>query len=311
MVLLLEHWRVIKCGGITVTTRIPYCDVFLNLVSSNLFQDCAFNLWAFHLTLRTSQTQFPEDLNSQMATELFAYKLYQSKKLLLVNWWEMHRVEFGSWISIEILRPDSCNVFVLGTVLCYPTKSSARLTGYIYPAKWNHRLHTVPGRLIAADENQWRGIFDGERYSLGPTEVNIKFLQVRPECQVTWLQYSAVNPIPDGAVISGYLATGAGSDVYMMLVLQGVGHFGYSGHRTCLCFCWWDNFYHNEKYDCDVVKFIDSLDTFSPRQHGRHFTNDIIKCIFLNENVCMSPKAAEDDITLKSNRVQLSRSSDS
>ena len=30
--------------------------------------------------------------------------------------------------------------------------------------------------------------------------------------------------------------------------------------------------------------------TLRPRQNGRHFTDDILKCIFLNENVWISPK---------------------
>ena len=33
-----------------------------------------------------------------------------------------------------------------------------------------------------------------------------------------------------------------------------------------------------------------SLNTLRLRQNGRHFPDDIFKCIFLNENVCLSIK---------------------
>ena len=32
------------------------------------------------------------------------------------------------------------------------------------------------------------------------------------------------------------------------------------------------------------------IDTFRPRQHGRHFTDEILKCIFFNENIWISIK---------------------
>ena len=122
-----------------------------------------------------------------------------------------------SWVPSSVIQP----------------RLSPHIVENIYPARWRHGLYTVPGKFVASD-NQWRGIFEGERYTFDPTEVNIEFLQVRPECQVTWLIYSAGNPIPDGAVIGGYLATGAESDVYMMLVLG--GHFGYYDPVTELAY---------------------------------------------------------------------------
>ena len=36
----------------------------------------------------------------------------------------------------------------------------------------------------------------------------------------------------------------------------------------------------------DMILF--SINTLSPRQNGRHFTADVFKCIFLNENICIS-----------------------
>ena len=35
---------------------------------------------------------------------------------------------------------------------------------------------------------------------------------------------------------------------------------------------------------------VDWVNTLSPRQYGRHFADDIFKCIFLNENVWILPK---------------------
>ena len=34
----------------------------------------------------------------------------------------------------------------------------------------------------------------------------------------------------------------------------------------------------------------DNINTLSPRQNGRHFADDIFKCIFFNENICISIK---------------------
>ena len=36
---------------------------------------------------------------------------------------------------------------------------------------------------------------------------------------------------------------------------------------------------------CFEVPFLVNLNTLRPRQNGRHFADDIFKCIFLNENV--------------------------
>ena len=45
-----------------------------------------------------------------------------------------------------------------------------------------------------------------------------------------------------------------------------------------------------------VISLMNSIDTnyilntLRPRQHGRHFPDDIFRCIFLNENVSVSIK---------------------
>ena len=101
-----------------------------------------------------------------------------------------------------------------------------------YPARWRHGLHIVPGKYVAK-QNKWSGVLEGGRYE---TSDNIEVLQVRPECQVVLVDYSAGNPIPDGAVIGGYLATGAGSDVYVIQDPQGFMHFGYYDPNTELVY---------------------------------------------------------------------------
>ena len=42
--------------------------------------------------------------------------------------------------------------------------------------------------------------------------------------------------------------------------------------------------------ECFNVKWIWCLNTFRPRQDGRYFADDVLKCIFLNENVWISLK---------------------
>ena len=45
---------------------------------------------------------------------------------------------------------------------------------------------------------------------------------------------------------------------------------------------------HNQKFCLFLVgqyKQINLLNTLRPRQIGRHFADNILKCIFLNENV--------------------------
>ena len=40
--------------------------------------------------------------------------------------------------------------------------------------------------------------------------------------------------------------------------------------------------------ELSIISFAHKLDTLRPRQNGRHFPDDIFKCIFLNENVWIS-----------------------
>ena len=36
------------------------------------------------------------------------------------------------------------------------------------------------------------------------------------------------------------------------------------------------------------ARYMERMNTWRPKQNGRHFADDILKCIFFNENVCIS-----------------------
>ena len=55
---------------------------------------------------------------------------------------------------------------------------------------------------------------------------------------------------------------------WFILILPAYHHF---------CALWWNEQLHRKERDW--------LNTLRPRQNGRHFADDIFKCIFLNENV--------------------------
>ena len=43
-------------------------------------------------------------------------------------------------------------------------------------------------------------------------------------------------------------------------------------------------------HQTEQMMFVNTLNTLRPRQNGRHFADDIFKCIFLNENVWIQIK---------------------
>ena len=47
-------------------------------------------------------------------------------------------------------------------------------------------------------------------------------------------------------------------------------------------------FFSREAFDQSPFHIPFLINTSRPRQNGRHFPDDIFKCIFLNENVCIS-----------------------
>ena len=63
--------------------------------------------------------------------------------------------------------------------------------------------------------------------------------------------------------------------------LQDVGEDGLEGGRGVGS--WWTG----HPAACEQVSTVNTL---RPRQNGRHFPDDIFKCIFLNENVCITFK---------------------
>ena len=48
--------------------------------------------------------------------------------------------------------------------------------------------------------------------------------------------------------------------------------------------------YNSANIQYGAVFFKFTFNTLRPRQHGRHFTDDIFKCIFLNEDIWISIK---------------------
>ena len=57
-----------------------------------------------------------------------------------------------------------------------------------------------------------------------------------------------------------------------------------SCYRYCCTQWWWAISKHNTGYK---IRY-DILNSSPPRQHSRHFVDDIFRCIFLNENVWIS-----------------------
>ena len=73
----------------------------------------------------------------------------------------------------------------------------------------------LPGKLYVTTEGFYT-VFNGNglRATTGK-----EALQVNPECHVTWINYIAGDPIPDGAVVGGYLSADEDShrnDLYVI-----------------------------------------------------------------------------------------------
>ena len=75
------------------------------------------------------------------------------------------------------------------------------------------------------------------------------------------------------------------TDTYKVLILSYVCCFDFSW------FCLWYDFgFDYDPFQWFVVEGlgIRVLNTLGPRRNGRRFTDNILKCIFLNENVWIS-----------------------
>ena len=86
----------------------------------------------------------------------------------------------------------------------------------------------LPGKLYVTREDFYT-VFNGN--GLHAT-TGKEALQVNPECHVTWINYIAGDPIPDGAVVGGYLSADEDSrrnDLYVIKAPTFDGHieFGY------------------------------------------------------------------------------------
>ena len=98
--------------------------------------------------------------------------------------------------------------------------------GIIVVGRYVLPTDTIPGKLYVKDSTLYVVYNGGEWWNNpDPTEV----LQVEPECQVVWMNYTAGSVIPEGAVLGGHTSQGNGSDFFVIraLVANGDLVFGY------------------------------------------------------------------------------------
>ena len=67
--------------------------------------------------------------------------------------------------------------------------------------------------VIGSDGQAW--------FTMDITIARKEVLQVKPECQVAWMAYTAGDAIPAGAVLGGYWSLGSHSDLYVVRVPDG------------------------------------------------------------------------------------------
>ena len=81
--------------------------------------------------------------------------------------------------------------------------------------------HILPGKYHRRNlyaENLWT-VFNGP---MGVTEA-MEILDVQPDCQVTWMPFTAGDPVPFNAVVGGYME---GGDSMLYVIRAEVEHFG-------------------------------------------------------------------------------------
>ena len=74
--------------------------------------------------------------------------------------------------------------------------------------------HILPGKYHRHDSHGQEGlwtVFDGQKYTTGAMEI----LDVQADCQVTWMSFTAGDPVPVNAVAGGYMESG-GSMLYVI-----------------------------------------------------------------------------------------------
>ena len=120
-----------------------------------------------------------------------------------------------SWVPVSVFNPT------LGVTRSHGT----------YAGRWRDAFNTVPGKYIPSQGVVYVAMGGAAHHFPNGIEV----LQVHPECQVTWLDYTAGEPIPDGAVAGGSLATEVGTDIYVIRAQVSMDdQFGYYDPNTNL-----------------------------------------------------------------------------
>ena len=120
-----------------------------------------------------------------------------------------------SWVPVAFFNPTLAVGYAGGT----------------WAGRWKDALNTVPGKYVPSHGVIYVAMGDAKHTYSDSIEV----LQIHPECQVTWLDYTAGEPIPDGAVVGGSLATEAGTNLYVIRAQVAVDdQFGYYNPDTNL-----------------------------------------------------------------------------
>ena len=128
---------------------------------------------------------------------------------------------------ISIRKRDSCIEWVSNSNFgqAMPVISEdCDLLGSERPCYVGRRVssnHSLPGKYHRHDifeEGLWT-VFNGQLYTTGDMEI----LDVHPDCQVTWMSFTAGDPVPFNAVIGGYMD---GGDSILYVIRGKADHLG-------------------------------------------------------------------------------------
>ena len=125
-----------------------------------------------------------------------------------LRYFGLPRQKCVSWAPVSVFNPT--------LVVSY--------AGSTYTGRWRDALNAVPGKFVPTHGAIYLAMGD----STPAFSEGIEVLQVHPECEVTWLDYTAGELIPDGAVVGGYLASGDGTNLYVIRAQVSIDdQFGY------------------------------------------------------------------------------------
>ena len=114
-------------------------------------------------------------------------------------------VPYGQERLDHMLSVYPCHVpTVHAQLYCYIVRSIKppnALPGYVYYHDINEMKYAVLDGIIQRDVD-------------GPWEV----LELFPGCTIQWVHYTAGNDLPKGGVVGGHMASGSGSDLYVVRV---------------------------------------------------------------------------------------------